>query len=330
MTPAKLITLLKDAIINREQLLIVGPPGIGKTDIIKTVAADLKADVILSHPAVSDPTDYKGLPFKSADGSHAAFMPFGETWRAINANKLTLWFIDDLGQAAEAVQKALMQLLLGRRLNGHALSENVVFVGATNDIGQRAGVSGLIEPVKSRWDSILFLEPSIDDWCTWAYNNGQPPELIAFLRSRPALLSSFEPTKAIINQPCPRTWASVGRRLARGINDFDLFSGAVGKGATTELLAFLKLAAEAPSLDSILMNPASANIPKEPSLLYLVAVGLAQRANKTNMGRVMQYLQRLPQSFRVLSVRDAVGRDKELAASKDFIAWACGEGKGLI
>ncbi len=113
MTPKKLKEVLKDAIQNREQILIVGQPGIGKTDIVKAVCDDLKADLIISHPAVSDPTDYKGLPFKVSDDSHAEFLPFGETWKAIKAEKLTVWFIDDLGQASEAVQRPLCSFYLG-------------------------------------------------------------------------------------------------------------------------------------------------------------------------------------------------------------------------
>lgn len=330
MTPSKLMELLKDAIRHKEQLLIVGQPGIGKTDIVRQACDALKADVIVSHPAVSDPTDYKGLPVRAADNTHAEFIPFGETWRAIQANKPTVWFVDDLGQASDAVQKALMQLLLGRRLNGHLLSNEVVFVGATNDVGQRAGVTGLLEPVKSRWDSIVHLEVSLEDWCGWAFQNGMPAELIAFLRTRPELLCQFEATKAIMNQPSPRTWASVGRRLNRSVKDFDLLSGAVGKGAATELLAFLELANEAPSLDEIILNPTSAAVPEKPALKYLVSTGLASRAKKDNFNRIFQYLTRMPQSFRVLSMRDAIQKDKTLSNTETFITWACGEGKEIL
>jgi len=330
MTPSKLMELLVDAIKYKEQLLIVGAPGIGKTDIVKQACDKLGADLIVSHPSVSDPTDYKGLPAKATDGTHAEFLPFGETWRAIQAKKLTVWFVDDLGQASEAVQKAMMQLLLGRRLNGHLLSDKVVFVGATNDVGQRAGVTGLLEPVKSRWDSIVHLEVALDDWCAWALANKMPVELIAFLRTRPDLISMFEPTKAIVNHPSPRTWASVGRRLARGVKDFDLYSGAVGKGAATEFMAFLELATEAPSLDDIILNPKTTKIPEKAALRYLVAVGLANRAKKDNFARVFQYLERMPMPFRVLCMRDVVQRDKALTATDTFVQWACKEGKEIL
>ena len=330
MTPNKLMEILVDAIKHKEQILIVGEPGIGKSDIVKQACAKLDADVIISHPAVSDPTDYKGLPARATDGLHAEFLPFGETWKAIQAKKLTVWFIDDLGQASDAVQKGLMQLLLGRRLNGHLLSENVVFVGATNNVGQRAGVTGLLEPVKSRWDSIVHLEVSLEDWCSWAIQNNIPVELIAFLRTRPDLLSQFEPTKAIVNHPSPRTWASVGRRLARGVKDFDLFSGAVGKGAATEFMAFLEMANEAPSLDEIILNPKTTKVPEKAALRYLVSIGLANRAKKDNFVRIFQYLERMSMPFRVLCMRDAVQRDKGLTATDTFVQWACKEGKEIL
>ncbi len=40
--------------------------------------------------------------------------------------------LDDLGQAPPAVQAAAMQLLLARRVNGHAVSDHVTFLAATN------------------------------------------------------------------------------------------------------------------------------------------------------------------------------------------------------
>ena len=330
MNPIKLIEILTDAFSNKEQILVKGEPGIGKTDIIKQACKKIGANLIISHPAVSDPTDYKGLPVKAADGRHADFLPFGETWEAINAKSLTIWFVDDLGQANETVQKALMQLLLGRRLNGQKLSEEVIFCGATNDVNQRSGVSGLIEPVKSRWDSIVSLEVNADDWSQWAVNNNMPIELIAFLRARPELLLKFEPTKELTNSPCPRTWASVGRRLARGVNDFELFKGAVGQGAAHEFLAFLKLAKEAPSIDAILADPEGAAIPEEPSLKYLVASALAHKMTKQNITRAFKYLERMPAPFRVMSIRHAMTKNAEICNTKDFILWASGEGKELI
>src|SRR5580765_2856955 len=111
------IIALGKAIAGRKPILISGAPGVGKSDVVDQSAQLAGADMILSHPAVSDPTDAKGLPWV-VDGA-ATFLPFGELHRAINATRPTVWFLDDLGQAMPAVQSSFMQLLLARRVNGH-------------------------------------------------------------------------------------------------------------------------------------------------------------------------------------------------------------------
>ncbi len=75
----------------------------------------------------------------------------------MTATKLTACFIDDLGQATPAVQAAAMQLILARTLNGHRVSDHVVFIAATNRRTDRAGVSGILEPVKSRFATLVEL-----------------------------------------------------------------------------------------------------------------------------------------------------------------------------
>jgi len=205
VSPKQLTSLLAAMIPARLPLLITGPPGVGKSDIIGQAAATAQADLLISHPAVADPTDAKGLPWPKPGGVEATFLPFGELAQAIHATKLTVWLLDDLGQASPAVQASYMQLILARRVNGHILPDCVTFVAATNRRIDRAGVSGILEPVKSRFASIVELEPNVDDWSVWGYAHGVPATLIAFLRYRPELLCKFEATADLTNSPLPRT-----------------------------------------------------------------------------------------------------------------------------
>jgi MoxR-like ATPase len=105
----------------RIPVLLTGAPGVGKSSIVEQAASAAGFDIILSHPAVADPTDAKGLPWPGQDGRTATFLPFGDLAQALNAQKPTVWFLDDLGQASPAVQASYMQLLLARRVNGHKL-----------------------------------------------------------------------------------------------------------------------------------------------------------------------------------------------------------------
>jgi len=324
--PKQLAELLTKTIPARMPLLITGPPGGGKSDIIDQSRLAVGADLILSHPAISDPTDAKGLPWPEKGAKTATFLPFGDLARALAAEKLTVWDLDDLGQATPAVQASFMQLLLARSVNGHVLPDCVTFIAATNRRSDRAWVSGILEPVKSRFTMIVELETNLNDWCEWAIKNGMAPELIAFLRFRPNLLHKLEATADLTNSPCPRTWASVGKILKlklRGHLELAAISGAVGEGAASEFIAFLRVYREMPSIDGILLTPDTAPIPKEPSALYAVSSALGDRANAKNFPQISRYCERLVSKnhaeFAVLTVRDAIRRDSKITRTPEFI-----------
>lgn len=335
MKPSELVTLLAQTIAARLPILITGAPGIGKSDIVTHAAADAGADLILSHPAVADPTDVKGFPW-IVNGA-ATFLPFGELDRAMHADKPTVWFLDDLGQASPAVQASYMQLLLARRVNGHVLPDHITFVAATNRRSDRAGVSGVLEPVKSRFASIVELTCDLNEWCLWALDHDIAPELIAFLRFKPDLLSAFAATADLTNSPVPRTWAHVSRLLSLSLPDAvqaTAICGAVGEGAGTEFSAFLRLYRALPSIDAILLDPMSVDIPTQPGILYALSGALAHRATAGNFARVAQFVDRLVKAnhaeFGVLIARDATRRDAGITQTKAFVRLAVSDLGQLI
>jgi hypothetical protein len=57
-----------------------------------------------------------------------------------------------------------MQLILARRVNSFTLPDCVSFVAASNRRQDKAGVTGILEPVKSRFATILEVSPDLDDW----------------------------------------------------------------------------------------------------------------------------------------------------------------------
>lgn len=332
MRAAELKKLLEWAIPQRLPILIKGIPGIGKTDIVEDSSTQASNDLIISHPVVSDPTDFKGLPADNGDGT-ARFLPFGDLAALVKADKPTVFFLDDLGQAPASVQAACMQLILARRVNGHKVSDQVTFIAATNRKGDKAGVSGLLEPVKSRFASIVELEVNTDDWCRWAITHGMPVELIGFIRFRPALLSAFEPTKEIVNSPSPRTVSYVGKMQAAGLPqalEFEAFKGAAGEAFATEYSAFLKLYRVMPDIDQIVLNPAGAKIPTEPGILYALAGALAARINDNSIGPIIQYLKRLGPEIQVASLKDGVIRNPDITKTKAFTLWSVDNANALI
>lgn len=323
MTPQLLIEYLGWAIHNDFSTLLTGAPGIGKSDIGFQGADLAGAELILSHPVVNDPTDYKGLPFPG-DGKVAEFLPFGDLHRLIIADKRTVFFIDDLGQASIAVQAACMQLVLARRINEHVVSKHVNFIAATNRPEDMAGVMKLIEPVKSRF-TIMPVDVSVDDWLMWAADNDIPAELMAFIKFRPKFLHDFKPTRELVNTPSPRTIASVGKKQTAGLPEkfeSEVFTGDAGDIFAAEYRGFLQLRRQLPDLDYIISNPSTATVPIDPSLVYAVTTGLARKTSTRNIGSVCTYLSRVPDEYSVACITEASRRDKAITHTSDYVNWA--------
>ena len=332
MKPSQLQTALAFAFANRLPFLITGAPGIGKSDIIESAAADAGCELIITHPVVSDPTDFKGLPFAGKNG--ADFLPYGDLRKAMNATVPTVFFLDDLGQAPASVQAACMQLLLARQINGHKISDQVTFVAATNRKQDKAAVAGLLEPVKSRFASIVELEVNTEDWVRWALGKGNMPiELIAFIRFRPELLDNFVPSKEITNTPSPRTVANIGKMQNAGMPaglEFELFKGAAGEAFAAEYKAFLDIYKNLPNIDQIFLNPDSVEIPKEPAVLYAVSGALAGKMNDMNAANALSYIGRLPAEVGYACIKDATVRSKSIMHTKAYIKWASDTGNIVL
>lgn len=322
--------LLKFCVENNLACLLVGSPGIGKTSIVEQTAEELGQDFMSMHPVVSDPTDFKGMPFPKGDV--AEFLPFGDLNRLIHAEKPTICLIDDIGQAPASVQAACMQLLLARRINGHKIADHVTFIAATNRRQDRAGVTGILEPVKSRFATIAHVDTDIEEWTQWALGQKTPIELVAFLRWRVELLNKFEPSKDMKNSPNPRSWGWVGSFLKKKLPENlwnDAFAGAVGEGAAAEFLAFIKIFRSLPTKESIINNPTKAPIPDVTkkngvSTMYATCGMLANACTEENIDRVVQYASRgrFPEEFKTLLITDAIRINPELQNTFTFIGEA--------
>jgi len=287
--PSDLAIMMEKMIPAHHPLLIKGAPGVGKTDLVYQACVRLGAKMKVSHPVVSDPIDFKGMPYVDSNGE-AHFLPFGDLQELVNAKELTVFFLDDLGQAPPAVQAAAMQLILARRVNGHKVSPFVTFIAATNRKADKAGVSGVLEPVKSRFVTILELVPDLDDWVKWALAEGLPTEIIAFIRFRPGLLHDFKPSTDITNSPCPRTVHNVSKLMGLGIPshlEYPAFAGSAGEGFAGEFLAFLKIFRSLPNPDLVLMHPEKAEVPKDPATMYALCGALSRKASDQTMDRLV-------------------------------------------
>lgn len=324
MKYSNVLELAKFCALNFKNLLITSAPGNGKTSLVKQVAQEIGYNLIIAHPVTDEPSDYKGLPIADPSGKSASFVPFGTLLSLMEATEPTIFFIDDIGQASQAVQSALMQLLLAREINGKKISDKVTFIAATNRKQDKAGVTGILEPVKSRFSTIVELEADILTWSNWAISQNLPPEFIAFIRFRPHFLTAFEATRDMTNSPTPRTIAQAGEMLRDGLPKplwFEALQGAAGAAFTAELLGFLELAKELPDVRKIFTTPYEVEIPEKAALLYALQALISSKLTIDNVDTAMQYINRMPTEYQVTLINDAVLRNAKICETAAVTTW---------
>lgn len=303
MKPQDLALVLEKTILAKQPLLISGPPGVGKTDIIEQVTKKLNYELILMLPSISEGVDFKGFPvYNPDDGAH--FVPFDTLKLLIDATEPTIAFLDDLGQANTSTQAACMNLFRSRLIGEKPISDHITFVIATNGANHHAGSLGVLEPIKSRMISIVELTVDVEDWVLWALQNEIRPEVIAFMRLRGNdLLSAFKPTTALVNTPSPRAQEAVSKIINLELpNDIEaeMIKGAAGEAYAVEMRGFLSLFRNLPDPEQILRNPDDIDIPENnPMVLFAYCGALASMASPDRMDAIVTFAKRLPVEFQI-------------------------------
>jgi len=336
--------LLVKALPHGLRVLGVGASGVGKTFGAMEAAAILKMDFIGMCSALEDPSTIRGYPFRG-DNGEASHCLFDGIARAFKATKPTLLFFDDLGMASESTMRSIVRLVQFGEIDNRRLPECVVLGAATNDVGHGAGVYGMIEPLKSRFHSIVTVETDVDSVVAYGLVHGWPVDLLAFLRNSPESLHDWKPAKSMkIDGACPRGWDYVAQWIGKGIDDPEVIGGCVGKGQGAKYLAFRGLWTELPDVDVCIISPETSPVPENPGARYLVCMALASKLNHNNFGQVLKYVGRLPGMFRGLTIRDAFRAESErrkagkltkdyqpISSSRDFTAFAVSpEGKDIV
>jgi len=303
-------------------VLMLGSPGIGKSEIINQIGDDLGYDVMVETACTADPCDYKGLPAYSETGG-AAFFPYGNLLRMINAVKPLIVFFDDLGWAPPSVINAVCHLIQAREINGHKISDHVRFIAASNRRKDNSNVTGLSKALTSRFSLIVEFECDAESWITWAFTKNLSPEIISFITRFPDKLCNFDPAnKEIEAFACPRSIYALSKWLQAGVIDFEVFKGVVGPAFAADFLAFYKIYKGLGDLpEKALKDPHNARIPDEIDIRYALLIILSFKAKEDNIDNLFIYLSRLPEEFQAFAVKCIVTKNKKLEETTAMINW---------
>ncbi len=276
-----------------------------------------------------DPVDLRGLPVpdmvrRLTDWLTPGFLP---------TSGRGIIFLDELPRAPVAVQNALLQLALDRRIGDYVLPDGWVVVAAGNRAADGGvGVGKLDLALAKRFFHITMV-PDVGEWIEWAKSSSVHPIVVAFhewRRSNASFLNLFfAPNPKEHATPDPRSWEYVSDLLHSHEADpeedevlLSMVAGIIGEGPAVEFMAFLSRYSQLMALGDPLGDPLGATVPDDMGTRYAIASSLAARATLANLADVVTYLERLPAEFATFAIKDATTRDPALKATSTYTAWA--------
>jgi hypothetical protein len=337
MRPAQLLLILEREFLSTRDghhtpVMMWGPPGVGKSDMVTQVARKHDVPVIDIRLSQMEPSDLRGIPFRRdghVEWAVPAMLPDAERHGVEG-----ILFLDEITSAPPSVSAAAYQLILDRRLGEYQVPDCWAIFAAGNRQGDRGVTYSMPSPLANRF-SHFEVDVNLDDWVAWAYANRIDERLIGFLRFRPELLFDFDPAHNPVAFPSPRSWEFAHRALQKFGDNREMLVGTlqacVGPAAGIELSAFVENLDQLPDIDAIVAGE-QVRVPKEIDLQYAVASALVGRAikakgtpeAKTAIGNILDFAGSFPQrEMGVMLVSDmhrAIGQ--ELFEVPQFSKWA--------
>ena len=119
VSPNEAKAAIRKCIKKQRPVFMWGPPGIGKSDIVKQIGEEQGREVIDVRLSLWEPTDIKGIPYFNPEEHTMTWAPPAEL--PTDPESTAILFLDELNSAAPATQAAAFQLVLNRRVGTYKL-----------------------------------------------------------------------------------------------------------------------------------------------------------------------------------------------------------------
>jgi ATPase family associated with various cellular activities (AAA) len=263
----------------KRPVFLWGPPGIGKSEVVRDITTELGGHMIDLRLAQMDPTDIRGIPYYNKDINRMSWSPADDLPDEELASKypIVVLFLDEMNSAPTSVQAAAYQLVLNRGIGRYRLPDNVVMVAAGNRESDKGVAYRMPTPLRNRFLH-LEMRPDFAAWHTWAVNHGIHPDVVGYLSFAKQDLFDFDSKSASNAFATPRSWTFVSEILSGDALDdataTDLISGAVGEGLAIKFMAHRKISGRVPNPTDILMGKVKTLEVREVSAMYSLVTSM--------------------------------------------------------
>lgn len=276
--------------------MLHGRPGIGKTEIVQTLADRTGSRLFDLRLTTIEPQDLRGLPYY--DHATRRTVWYRPEDLPDDPAQPAILFLDELTAAAPSLQPTVYGLLQERRVGRHLLPANVFIVAAGNTVEDGAVAYEMGTALSDRLIH-LSLRAEAGDWlANYAQPRGLHPAVTAFIRTRPDLLDTTETAlrRGETIACTPRSWARVSTILNtvpdRRLRDV-MVAGTLGEAAAAEFALIADEILSTVQVDAMLAATGRARLGLYPASMHgLTALvhALVNRADAASLPGVIDIM----------------------------------------
>lgn len=276
--------------------MLHGRPGVGKTQLVRTLAQEIGAQLFDIRLTTIEPQDLRGLPYYDHDQQKTVW--YRPEDLPDDPARPAILFLDELTAASPYLQPTVYGLLQERRVGRHLLPDTVFIVAAGNTVDDGAVAYEMGTALSDRLIH-LHVTANAKDWLEhYAVDLGLHPMVTAFLRARPDLLDTTEDSlrRGDMIACTPRSWERVSD-IVFAVSDTNLrdvmIAGTVGTSPAAE---FARIASELQAqitVDELLAlsrKDRLAQYPRTMNGLVALIYGLVARADADTMPTIIEMM----------------------------------------
>lgn len=336
------VALIK-AVGHRRTVLMQGDMGNGKSSTLTTLAEELPTHTPCYFDCTTKDLGDITLPnIATADGQGYVTYATNEELGAHHNGPIIL-MIDEIGKANPAVKNALLRLMLERKIGSYSLHPDSIVFATTNKGSE--GVGDMMPPhMRNRITVVPVRKTDHMSWIEWGINNDIDHTLLGWVKDNPHLFASFEDVRdpdenPYIFHPKQQRAAFVTPRSLHAASDilkqralFDdqtltsALMGTIGDRGAMDLMAFVKLADQLPSLESIKKDPKGAKVPDSAAAICMVVYRTLATLEKDWLDAWMDYMPRLDPEAQAMFANGVrapkYSKQAMVMTNKKFTTWA--------